>query len=51
MANVFISHRIKDNNEAANLAADIRDAGHDVWLDLWEINIGDSIVGRMKEGL
>src|SRR5689334_7054018 len=51
MANVFISHRIKDNEEAANLAEDIRNAGHKVWLDLWEINIGDSIVGRMNEGL
>ncbi|HET6253347.1 MAG TPA: toll/interleukin-1 receptor domain-containing protein [Puia sp.] len=51
MAKVFISHRLKDNLEAERLATDIRNAGHDVWLDLWEIGIGDSITGRMNEGL
>jgi hypothetical protein len=51
MANVFVSHRIKDNNEAEILANEIKKEGHNVWLDLWEINIGDSIVGKMNEGL
>jgi hypothetical protein len=51
MANVFISHRRADAIQAERLANDIRSAGHKVWLDDWEINIGDSIVGRMQEGL
>ncbi|MBO9202083.1 MULTISPECIES: toll/interleukin-1 receptor domain-containing protein [Niastella] len=51
MANIFISHRIKDNDEAETLAAHIRDKGHDVWLDIWKIDVGDSIIKKINEGL
>ena len=51
MANVFISHRKSDDQLAEKLADDIRRAGHQVWFDEWEIGVGDSIVGRMNEGL
>jgi hypothetical protein len=51
MANVFVSHRRSDSNEARKLATEIRAQGHRVWLDDWDIGIGDSIVGRMQEGL
>lgn len=51
MANVFISHRLADNAEAEKLAGEIRGAGHEVWLDSREIGIGDSITGKMNEGL
>ena len=51
MASVFISHRLADAAEARHLAADLRTAGHAVWLDEDEIFIGDSIPGRMSEGL
>ena len=51
MSNVFISHRRADAAQAEKLAIDIKNRGHKVWLDDWEINIGDSIVGRMQEGL
>jgi len=51
MANVFISHRRSDDREAEQLAQEIRAAGHRVWLDVWDIGLGDSIVGRMNEGL
>ena len=51
MANVFISHRRADDADAERLATEIRNAGHDVWLDVWEIGIGDSIIQRMNEGL
>ena len=40
-----------DTSEAERLANEIRDAHHDVWLDEWEIGIGDSVVRRMNEGL
>jgi hypothetical protein len=51
MPNVFISHRSSDNASAEKLAIEIRAAGHSVWLDIWEIEIGDRIVARISEGL
>lgn len=51
MANVFISHRKTDDAEAEQLAVELRRAGHMVWLDVWEVGIGDSIIERMNEGL
>ena len=51
MANVFISHRKADDLEAEKLAKEIQNEGHQVWLDQWKINLGDSIIGRMNEGL
>jgi TIR domain len=51
MANVFISHRKQDDTEATQLAEELRSAGHSVWLDEWEIGLGDSIVAKMNEGL
>ena len=33
------------------MAVEIQQAGHRVWLDDWEISAGDSIVGKMDEGL
>lgn len=51
MANVFISHRSSDLAEAESLANEIRNAGHRVWLDVWEIRPGDSIVERIQAGL
>ena len=51
MAQVFVSHRGLDAAPAERLAEDLRAAGHDVWLDTWKINVGDSIVEKMNEGL
>jgi TIR domain len=53
MANVFISHRGSDTDtaEAQRLALALRDAGHHVWLDVWEVGLGDSIIRKMNEGL
>lgn len=51
MANVFISYRRNDAALAVRLAEEVRAAGHRVWFDEWEIGLGDSIVGRMNEGL
>jgi hypothetical protein len=51
MPNVFVSHRRADAAHAERLAQELRNAGHRVWLDDWEIGIGDSIVGRMQEGI
>jgi TIR domain len=51
MANIFISHRKNDDVEAERLAKELRLANHQVWLDEWNIGLGDSIVERMNEGL
>ncbi|HSG38606.1 MAG TPA: toll/interleukin-1 receptor domain-containing protein [Thermoanaerobaculia bacterium] len=51
MFNLFISHRGADMKEAERLAGDLRARGHLVWLDLWEIQVGDSIIGKINEGL
>src|SRR5919199_5477392 len=51
MPNVFISHRKDDAQLAEQLATEVRDAGHEVWFDEWNINLGDSIVERIDEGL
>jgi hypothetical protein len=51
MANVFVSHRGSDAAPATRLADAIRSAGHIVWLDEWEIGIGDSIPERIDQGL
>ena len=51
MPNVFICHRSADKALAEQLSEEFRAAGHDVWLDLWEIGIGDSVVAKIDKGL
>ncbi|MFD6102522.1 toll/interleukin-1 receptor domain-containing protein [Nocardia salmonicida] len=51
MSNVFVSHRGADAVAAERLANDLRDRGHTVWLDVWMIGVGDSIVAKINEGL
>jgi hypothetical protein len=51
MANVFVSHRGTDAKEAERLSNELVKAGHKVWLDSWKIDVGDSIVQRINEGL
>jgi TIR domain len=51
MPNVFISHRKSDAQQAEQLANELRDAGHEVWFDEWKIDVGDSIVERINQGL
>ncbi|MDD5392700.1 MAG: toll/interleukin-1 receptor domain-containing protein [Thiothrix sp.] len=50
-ANVFISHRKHDTELAERLSQTLEQAGHTVWFDEWEINLGDSIVERINQGL
>lgn len=51
MAAIFLSHRKADAALAERLAQELQRAGHEVWFDEWKIDIGDSIVGRIDEGL
>lgn len=51
MAYVFVSHRGADQVVAERLAEALRNRGHQVWLDIWEIKAGDSIVKQIDMGL
>lgn len=51
MTKVFLSYSSKDRDFVRQLAEDIRSAGHDPWLDEWEIYVGDSIPSKVEEGL
>jgi hypothetical protein len=51
MASVFISHRGADQAAAEQLAEALNDRGHQVWLDTWKINLGDSVIQKINEGL
>jgi type III secretory pathway component EscV len=48
---VFLSHSSADKNLARRLAHDLQSANVDVWLDQWEIRIGEEFVQRIEQGL
>jgi hypothetical protein len=51
MASAFICHRGTDVDKARLLASDLLSRGHKIWLDTWQIKIGDSVIRKMNEGL
>ncbi|HEY5462527.1 MAG TPA: toll/interleukin-1 receptor domain-containing protein [Hanamia sp.] len=51
MSNIFLSHTNIDKPFVRKLAADLRNYGHTVWIDEAEINIGDSLIGKIREAL
>lgn len=51
MAKLFISHSSEDKPFVRMLAADLVAKGHDVWLDEWEIKIGESIPLKIEQAL
>lgn len=51
MSKIFLSHTRIDKPFVRKLAADLRNYGHTVWIDEAEINIGDSLIGKIREGL
>ena len=51
MSKVFLSHTSKDKPFVRKLANDLRSYGHTVWIDEAEINIGDSLIGKIRDGL
>ncbi|PRY22737.1 TIR domain-containing protein [Spirosoma oryzae] len=51
MSKIFLSHTSVDKPFVRKLAADLRNYGHTVWIDEAEINIGDSLIGKIREGL
>lgn len=51
MAKIFISHSSIDKAAVKRLCTDLRNNDVDVWLDEWEIDVGDNIVQKVQEGL
>ena len=51
MARIFISYAAPDRGFALRLSEDITQLGHHVWLDLWEVAVGDSLVRTIGAGL
>ncbi|NIM16666.1 MAG: TIR domain-containing protein [Candidatus Aminicenantes bacterium] len=51
MPSVFISYSSKDKDFVFKLASDLKYRGIDVWLDEWEINVGDEIRQKIEEGI
>ena len=51
MSSVFISYSHKDKPFAKRLAADLRDAGHTVWIDETEIFVGDSLIEKIRDAI
>jgi hypothetical protein len=48
---IFISYSRKDSAFVDTLAANLIKARHNVWMDRWELNIGDSITQKIQESL
>ncbi len=48
---IFLSHNSQDKPLARTLGGQLTLAGAEVWFDEWEIRAGDSIPGRLNEGL
>jgi len=48
---VFLCHSSKDKAFVERLSLDLRKLGTGIWLDKWEIKVGDSILERIEEGL
>ncbi|MCA9112636.1 MAG: toll/interleukin-1 receptor domain-containing protein [Planctomycetaceae bacterium] len=51
MSSIFLSHNHADKAFAKKLAADLRLHGHIVWIDEAEIEVGDSLVQKIRDGI
>lgn len=51
VTSIFISHSSRDADDALRLAEDLKRAGLEVWLDEWEIGVGQRITQTVQAGL
>lgn len=48
---IFISYNHNDRDFVENLARNLVSSRHNVWLDRWELNAGDSLTQKIQEAL
>jgi hypothetical protein len=48
---VFISYSQKDRLFADTLAANLVKKKHHIWMDRWELNVGDSLIDKIQSAL
>lgn len=48
---IFISYSHQDSHFVDVLAANLVKAKHHVWMDRWELNVGDSLTAKIEENL
>jgi len=48
---IFISYSHKDKGFARTLAGMLVHSRHNVWIDEWELNAGDSIIGKVQDAV
>jgi hypothetical protein len=51
MGRIFISYSSHDKNVALRLAYDLRSRNHQIWLDEWQIHVGECIPTKIAEGI
>lgn len=51
MAAIFLSHSSRDKDVARQLAGDLKQLGHQVWLDEWNIRVGQCIPTEIEQGI
>lgn len=51
MGSIFLSHNSADKPFVRKLANDLRRNGHYAWVDEAEINVGDSLIEKIEEGI
>jgi hypothetical protein len=51
MSSIFLSHTHSDKLFARKLTVDLRRQGHIVWIDEAEIEISDSLIEKIREGI
>ncbi len=51
MGSIFLSHNSADKPFVRKLASDINKNGHYAWVDMAEIKVGDSLIGKIEEGI
>jgi len=51
MVSIFLSHNAKDKPFVRRIAEDLKQYGLRVWVDEAEINVGDSLIKKVSEGI
>ena len=51
MSSIFLSHNHKDKPFVNRLAKDLEAQGFSVWIDEFEIKLGDSLIAKIRHGI